>query len=387
MKNLTYHKLSDFCKTGSGGTPSRKNSDYFNGNIPWIKSGELKNTIIIDSEEKISESALKDSSAKLIPKNTILIAMYGATVGQLGILGVEAATNQAICYIIPDPTICDRYYLFRFLQSNLKRFLHQRVGGAQPNISQNIIKTLKVPLPLLSTQQKITSILEKAESAKEKRKEANRLTEEFLKSVFLEMFGDPVRNPKRWKVKNISEICNINPRLDFQISDETEVTFMPMSTVSAKGEIDTRHTKKYSEVKSGFTYFLEGDVIFAKITPCMENGKGAIVKNLKNGIGFGSTEFHVLRPMKEIKSEWLYLLLSFKHIREIAAKNMTGTAGQKRVPASFFKNFKIAVPPLSLQQKFADIVQKVEILKEKQKESERELDNLFNCLMQKAFKG
>ena len=236
-----------------------------------------------------------------------------------------------------------------------------------------------------NTQRRIASILEKAESAKQKRQEANRLTDEFLKSAFIEMFGDPIKSQEN--VNKLAEVCELNPRLKFDIPDNKEISFVPMSAVSTAGEIDTNQVRIFGEVKTGFTYFQEGDVLFAKITPCMENGKGGIAKGLKNGIGFGSTEFHVLRPTRDTVSEWIYFLLSFEHVRAIAAKNMTGTAGQKRVPVSFLQNLKVSVPPVKKQQKFADLAQKVEALKTKQRQSEQELNNLFDSLMQKAFRG
>ncbi len=258
--------------------------------------------------------------------------------------------------------------------------------AGQKRVPVSFLENFKIPVPPLPTQRKIAAVLEKAESALEKRREANRLTSEFLKSAFLEMFGDPVRNTRN--VRGLPEICEINPRLGEKISQDAEVSFVPMNAVSENGEIDVSYVRKYEDVKKGYTYFSEGDVLFAKITPCMENGKGAIAKNLKNGIGFGSTEFHVLRPYKdEANCEWLYFLLSFKHIREIAAIYFTGTAGQKRVPVSFLENLKVSVPSYKLQQKFSALVEKMENLKQKQRASETELQNLFNSLMQRAFRG
>ena len=137
-----------------------------------------------------------------------------------------------------------------------------------------------------------------------------------------------------------------------------------MASVSECGEILKLEDKFYREVKNGFTYFCEGDVLFAKITPCMENGKGAVAVGLTNGIGFGSTEFHVLRPIKEkSNSYWLYALTSFELFRKKAEKNMTGSAGQKRVPASFLENIKISVPPISLQDEFEKLL--IEVNKSK----------------------
>ena len=173
------------------------------------------------------------------------------------------------------------------------------------------------------------------------------------------MFGDLGEDIFGDGLKLLKDVCQINPKKDNYIANIKDflVSFVPMSAVSESGEIDTTIIKCYDEVKKGFTSFIEDDVLFAKITPCMENGKGAIAKKLKNSVGFGSTEFHVLRPLKDkSNSAWIYYLTSFSHFRKEAEIKMTGSAGQRRVPASFLENYKIALPPLELQNKFANFV-------------------------------
>ena len=174
------------------------------------------------------------------------------------------------------------------------------------------------------------------------------------------MFGIIGNDKFGWGLKKLGDCCEINPskNQDTRIDDDLRVSFIPMSAVSDNGEIRLLEVKPYSEVKKGFTYFAEDDVLFAKITPCMENGKGTIAKNLYNKMGFGSTEFHVLRPIKNISnSYWLYMVTMFKIFRINAAANMTGSAGQRRVPATFLENFKISVPPIDLQNEFASFVE------------------------------
>lgn len=147
------------------------------------------------------------------------------------------------------------------------------------------------------------------------------------------MFGRCSEDKFGWGLKTLEDCCVINPQktTDSRLKPGLEVSFCPMPYISEKGEIKTDDIIIYDKVKSGFTYFAENDVLFAKITPCMENGKGAIARNLKNGIGFGSTEFHVLRPKKEmITPEWLYFLTTFQQFRKDAENNMTGSAGQRR---------------------------------------------------------
>ena len=177
------------------------------------------------------------------------------------------------------------------------------------------------------------------------------------------MFGNVYINDKKWNVYDkIGNHCILNPKKNeiSEINKNTLITFLPMQNVSVYGELDYSIERTIREVWKGFTYFRDDDVLFAKITPCMENGKGAVARKLKNGIGFGTTEFHVIRPKKEINSIWIYYVLADKKFRSNAEKNMTGSAGQKRVPISFIENYKISIPPIELQNKFADIVEQID---------------------------
>ena len=202
------------------------------------------------------------------------------------------------------------------------------------------------------------------------------------------MFGRCGEDKFGWGLKTLEDCCVINPQktTDNRLKPGLEVSFCPMPYVSEKGEIKTDDITIYDKVKTGFTYFAENDVLFAKITPCMENGKGAIARNLKNEIGFGSTEFHVLRPKKEmITPEWLYFLTTFQQFRKDAETNMTGSAGQRRVPANFLKKYRVSVPPKSLQYKFARILQQLDKSKFRIKKSLEKLELTYKALLQEYF--
>lgn len=183
----------------------------------------------------------------------------------------------------------------------------------------------------------------------------------------------------------LGDVCIVNPKAA-PISDETEVSFIPMQCVSENGKIDTTDIRKYSEVKKGFTSFKENDVLFAKITPCMENGKGAIARGLKNGIGAGSTEFHVLRPKAGlITSECLFYLTTWPDFRAECERNMTGSAGQKRVPKAFLENYKISLPPLDEQRRIAAVLDKVSDLIAKRRAQLDKLDELVKARFVEMF--
>ena len=178
-------------------------------------------------------------------------------------------------------------------------------------------------------------------------------------------------NNVKWPTKKLGEVTILNPKKSEvnSLPDDLLVSFIPMSAVDETTQtIKTHEWRKLSNVRKGYTYFKEGDILFAKITPCMENGKVAIAKNLKNGIGFGSTEFHVLRPSDKVLSEWIFYIVGSLAFREEAERHMTGTAGQQRVQIGFLENIKIPLPPLSEQKK---IVEKIEKLFAKIDQAER----------------
>jgi type I restriction enzyme S subunit len=151
--------LGDICETTSGGTPSRDRMDFYIGNIPWVKSGELKDTFIKHAEEHISEQALKTSAAKLFPSGTLVVALYGANVGKTGVLSIEASTNQAVCALFPNKEL-ERDYVWWFLRRMRPAFLEASFGGAQPNISQKIIRETEIPVPPLAEQRLLVAELD-----------------------------------------------------------------------------------------------------------------------------------------------------------------------------------------------------------------------------------
>jgi len=175
----------------------------------------------------------------------------------------------------------------------------------------------------------------------------------------------------------LADVCEINPSTDFDFAPDDACSFVPMEAVD---DVDARiarpAARRFSEVAKGYTQFAERDVIVAKITPCMENGKCAIARNLRNGVGFGSTEFHVLRASKHVLPEWLFYFLRLPETRQQAARNMTGSAGQKRVPAGFLESLEVPLPPVSEQRRIAGQLEQADRLRRTRRYA-LELSNTF----------
>ncbi|HHF3692977.1 TPA: restriction endonuclease subunit S [Haemophilus influenzae] len=204
-KNWQKYSLEEIClKITSGGTPSRQNPKlYKNGNINWIKTKELNNGYIFESEEKITEEAIKKSSAKLLPVNTILLAMYGATVGELGILGKEMACNQACCALIIDPKKADYRFIFYLLRLYKKEIQSLATGAAQQNLSAKTIKEFSFYIPNLEKQKKIADILSELDKKIDLNTQINQTLEQIAQALFKSWFVD--FDPVRAKVQALSD--------------------------------------------------------------------------------------------------------------------------------------------------------------------------------------
>jgi type I restriction enzyme S subunit len=207
-KGWTWKPLGEVCKTGSGGTPLSSRKEYYDGgDVPWLLSGEVAQGNVREAKNFITKAGLENSAAKLFPKDTVLVAMYGATAGQVGILRFEAATNQAVCGILPNDKFVPEF-LFYFLLAKKDELVAQATGNAQPNISQIKIKNTEVPVPPLSEQQRIVGVLDEAfdglatakANAEKSLQNARALFESHLQSVFTQ------RGPG-WTEKRLGDVA------------------------------------------------------------------------------------------------------------------------------------------------------------------------------------
>lgn len=193
---------------------------------------------------------------------------------------------------------------------------------------------------------------------------------------------------KRWPTETLGEACAINPKLTVSETPAANalVTFVPMSGVDeVRGTIARPELRQYSEVAKGYTPFKENDVLFAKITPCMQNGKAAIARNLRGGLGFGSTEFHVLRPTTSLSPEWVFALIRQPAFRSAAEASFVGTAGQQRVPADFLKTFPIPVPPSGEQKRIVKLLDEADELRNLRAQADSRTADLIPALFHEMF--
>lgn len=357
-----------------------KPSDWSNQGVPIVRIQNLTGSF---SETNYYD---KHYNSKYEINNGDVLISWSASLGVYVWDKGRAILNQHIFKVVFNKIDIDKTYFIFAVKSLLEKMEKQTHGATMKHITKPLFDNMEFPFPPMEEQKKIAARLDAVSDLLAKQKQLLSEQDNLIQSTFYDMFGTPEINEKGFPAHKISEICELNPKKPKEIDDNTECSFVPMSAVSEDGELNLTQIKLYEDVKKGFTYFAEEDVLFAKITPCMENGKGTIAKGLKNKLGFGSTEFHVLRPLNDISNaRWLFQITKFKKFRENAEKSMTGSAGQKRVPAGFFDNYFIPVPPLELQEKFAAIVEQIESEKSKIKSAIAETQTLFNALMSEYF--
>ena len=281
------------------------------------------------------------------------------------ISGKTWINNHAHVLKAKDEIISTDFLLYSLMFYDVTKLI---TGTTRKKLTRAGMEKITIHIPTLSIQNKITDYLNKIENFISFREHQLSFLKELNKSLFTTMFGDPFSKVinKEEEKSFLKDITIINPSKKEieEIKSNLEISFITMVDISEDGRINVDNIKTLEDVKNNFTFFKENDVLFAKITPCMENGKGGVAKNLKNNIGFGTTEIHVLRPISNItNSQWIYHLTKLPLFRKDAEIHMTGSAGQKRVPTTYLANFKIKVPPIELQNKFAERVEKIEKLK------------------------
>lgn len=382
-------KLGELGEIITGNTPKTSDANnYASNDIMFVKPSDISEntvTLLSKSEYYISEYARR--KARILPVGSILVSCIG-TVGKIAINTTECAFNQQINAIVPNTGKCYTKYVAYALQAIKPQLQAMANAAVVPILNKAQFSEIEIILPTIEEQHRIAAVLDKVTDLIAKRQAQLDKLDELVKSRFVEMFGEPGTDQKGGGMVCLGSLCIINPKKsqEKRLSSDLRVSFIPMTAVTENGGIDVSETKTYNEVKTGFTYFAEKDVLFAKITPCMENGKGAIAQRLCNGIGFGSTEFHVLRPIPgQSNPYWIYSLTSFPQFRQDAASNMTGSAGQRRVPASFLETYKVSAPPIALQDQFALFVKQIQRMKAKAHNSLEKLDVLKNSLMQQYF--
>jgi len=403
MEGWEMKRIEELSKTTSGGTPSRKNKEYYCGDILWVKSGELEDNYIIDTEEKITQDAVKNSSAKLFPKGTILMAMYGATVGKTAILKKEATTNQAICGIIPNNDNFNSEFLRYQLIFKREDFLKQRYGGAQPNISQNIIKKFKVAIPSLPEQRKIAHVLSTVQKAIEQQDKLIRTTTELKKAIMQKLFtegtrGEPQKEteiglvPESWKVVELGKHSYIRTSFPTfnkltakykSVEQGTVFFFLKVSDMNMAGNEIFIYESNNKFLNDRPTDFANG---FIKPNSLIFPKRGAAISTNKKRI---TTKYSVLdpnligvEPNSNIDAKFLYNFFEMFDLSSLQDNNVIPQLNKHNVAG-----VKFPLPSIEEQRSISKYIEnfdkKITLINKKK----QTLTDLFKTLLHELMTG
>jgi type I restriction enzyme M protein len=346
-------KIGDIFKTSSGGTPLRTKSEYYqNGAIPWLKSGEVAQGYIYHSEEFITEEGLKNSSAKLFPINSVLVAMYGATAGQVGILKLESTTNQAVCAIYPNENVIPEY-LYVILKQQTQNFVALSGGGGQPNISQQIIKDFKIPLPPLEIQEQIVNEIKGYQKIIDG---AKMVVDNYIPTITIK---------PDWKMMELGEVCeDFKNGLNFSTEQVGRGTkFINIKDVFSDCYISVTNLERVEVSLKEITSkkVSNGDLLFVRSSVKYEGvGFPSLVKTNDEDIVFCGFVIKCTPNQKLIIPEYLLYLL-----RTVKYRNATISLSNKSSITNISQdNLKTLQIPIPTKEEQANIVNRIEAEKQ-----------------------
>ena len=383
---IEYFKVEDFAQVITGGTPSTKNKAYWeDGHIPWLNSGELNQDIIVSSRNHITSIGLEKSAAKLMPKDSVLIALTGATTGVVGYLTFEACANQSVTGILPSEKHFPKF-LFYYLKSIRPQVLNDAYGGAQPHISQGYVKQLKIPLPPLGEQKKIAAILDATDDYRQKTKALIDKYDQLTQSLFLDMFGDPVTNPRRFEIVTVRDIIEEAKYGTSSKADENGTfPYLRMNNITYKGHMNYDNLKFINIADDQLHKYetKKGDILFNRTNSKELVGKTGIITTDEKMVLAG---YLIRVRMKEGYNP--YFLWSHLNSRwaKLTLENMCKSiVGMANINAQELQNLLVMNPPLKIQNQFAERVQAIEAQKAQAQASLAQAEDLFNSLVTKGF--
>jgi len=362
-------KIGNLFETTSGGTPLRsKNEYYLNGKIPWLKSGEVAQGEIYNTEEFITEAGLNKSSAKIFPIDTVLVAMYGATAGQVGLLKIEASTNQAICGIMPNKKVLPKY-LYWILRSKYEELVSLSSGGAQPNISQKIIRDIQIPLPPIETQEVIVKELDGYQKVIDG---ARQIVENYKPNIEIK---------DSWEYEELSELATFQYGFTATAKNTGDTRYIRITDIDEYGKFRNEDIKYINKTKENQQYLVNKNDLFVARTGATF-GKTAIFEESDSSI-FASYLIRIKLDKKILPK--FYWIFAQGESYWGQANKLAGGTGQPQFNANALKNIQIPLPSIKEQeiviQKIESeerlIIPNIEIIKTFEKKIQEKLDFIW----------
>ena len=383
---MIYVRLGDLCVINSGGTPRRNNESYWkNGDVPWVKISDLKNGIVESTEEFITLDGLNNSSAKIFPKGTLLYTIF-ATIGEVAILKMDAATNQAIVGIqLKENKKVYLKYIYYYLKSQTNNIKQLGRGVAQNNINLSVVKNMIIPIVSLEKQSNIIATLNKLEKIKGNRITILNCLDDLIKSRFVELFGDPVLNEKGWNLTSLESVCQSiygGGTPSKKIKEYYKGTIPWVTSKDMKSDIIVDSIEHITEVAidnsstkiippESVLIVIRSGILKHTLPVCINKSKITINQDLK-----------ALVLDERCKAIYLQYLLKalekeiLSGVRAVTADNIEFNSLKKR---------RIPIPPINIQIKFSQMVNQINKLKSDVQKSIDETQLLMDSLMQEYF--
>lgn len=381
MSSWDHLTINDLGQIITGSTPPTKKTEYYGNEYPFITPTDMRiDSRIVHTERFLSQKGYEYNKNRLLPPNSVCVTCIGATIGKICMTTVPSTTNQQINSIVVDELKHDPYFVYYLLRTKAKALRNVAGGVATPIVKKSTFASLEACVPSLPTQCKIAAILSAYDALIENNTRRIKILEDMAQTLYREWFvhfrfpgheNVPMVEsalgliPHGWKIVAASETMFINPRTP--VPRDTKKPFVPMKSATENSMLITDIEQKTGN--SG-AKFKNGDTLFARITPCLENGRTGFVQFLPNDdeVAFGSTEFIVLRP-KTLNPYFVYLLAQTRDFREHAIKSMTGATGRQRVLNQCFDDYFFPNPNQDILNQFESTVislfRKVQNLAEK----------------------
>ena len=359
---MEYKRIEELTTVVTGGTPSTGKREYWDGgNIPWLQSGCCQNCDVNSTEKYITQEGYDNSSARIMPANTVMIALTGATAGKVGYLNFEACGNQSITGIFPCNSMNQRY-LFYYLLSQREKILTDCVGGAQAHISQGYVKNIKVPVLPLSEQKQIVEVLTKLSTVISMQQNEIKTLDNLVKARFVEMFGDPIQNEKCWEIKSLFDLGYCKNGMNFHKGDHgVEIHCLGVGDFKDRSTIyDVKNLPYVALNESPDSDYLlqDGDIVFVR-----SNGNKELVGRClaiyPENVPVTYSGFCIRYRLTSEKASVPYILRVLK--ADSVRKKMAGRgANIQNLNQQTLSQLAIPLPPLSLQNQFAAFVAEVD---------------------------
>lgn len=390
--------IGDLCEFLNGGTPSKANVDFWDGDIPWITSAEINDGEVAPPRFKITQDAIDESSTRLVPAGTLLLVIRTG-VGKVGIAPYDLTFNQDINAVLPDPKRLDKQYLRRFLESQGDHFEKFSRGATVKGITREHLGRLAIPIPFpddprrsLAEQKRIAAILDKADAIRRRRQEAARLADTLIPSVFYEMFGRTNAELQRWPMSPLGEYIVEGPqnglyRPASEYGSGTRIVRIDSFYHGELCHLDQLKRVRLEDDTIQKWLLRSDDLLINRVNSTEFLGKSAIVPEHNEPMVFESNMMRFRVDTDRLAPRFLIAMLQTRLIKGQILKKERPAVNQSSINQDDVKGLKVPTPPIELQRDFAKRVPAMQRQRDAQPPRAEAADTLFNSLVQRAFRG